>query len=475
MAKVTPESDLRENAAKASLPDGPHLPATGLSTHPQPPGSQGDGTKKAKKKESAGLFQFSNTEAIKEKVRQRKLKPNPYTVHNFYKDHEKSFFSWLAKHPLFENVTLGVIVVNALWISIDTDGNTAETILDAEAVYITADVAFFTYFSFELITRFLAFEKKKNCCRDGWFVFDTTLVTLYAFDPFTLGLIAYLSGGAPNLPTAVLRLCRLARLSRLIRMLRSLPELMVMIKGMVSAGASVGYTLSLLLIVTYVFSIALRNLVPPGSHIEDEYFSSVPEAMHNLLVFGTFLDNLSNIILETKEDDSFCLVVVWMYICLASLTVLNMLIGVLCEVISAVAQEEKESMMVDMVYEKFTTIVEALDENADGTLDWDEFQKILETPEALAALDSVNVDAEMMVDMAEDFFFEDGEPISVEFSEFMSMVLDLRGGQPATVKDIMGLGTRVNKRFVKTKERIDNIDHAVNSIEAKVRQLAEVI
>jgi hypothetical protein len=431
---------------------------------------------KGKQKQS-GLFNFANAEAIKDKVRAAKHKPPPYNVHDMY--HAAGFFQWLAKHPLFENVTLSIIVVNALWISIDTDGNTADTILTAKPVYVAADIMFFTYFSVELIVRFLAFKKKCSCTRDGWFVFDSTLVTLYAFDPFIIGLMAALSGGGGlNLPTAVLRLFRLARLSRLVRMLRSLPELMIMIKGMVSAAASVGYTLGLLLLITYVFSIALRNLTPERDPElpEDEdisvvYFSTVPEAMHNLIIFGTFLDALSDFIINIKNQSIPCFILSWLYISLASLTVMNMLIGVLCEVISAVAEEEKESMMVDKVNEKFSHIVSTLDTNNDGTLSWEEFQKILDCNGALRALESVNVDPESMVDMAEDFFFEDGEPVQVTFTQFMDMVLDLRGGQQATVENIMSLAKRFNKKFLKLRERLDTVEEACGGIDDKLDTL----
>ena len=50
---------------------------------------------------------------------------------NYY--HKIGYFQWLAKHPYFENWTLGLIVVNALWISDESDENNAETILDAMA------------------------------------------------------------------------------------------------------------------------------------------------------------------------------------------------------------------------------------------------------------------------------------------------------------------------------------------------------
>jgi len=425
----------------------------------------------------SGMFDFANTEAMKERVRKAKLQPDPYNVFDFY--HETGFFQWLAKHPYFENTTLSVIVLNALWLSFDTDGNTADTILEADAIYIVADTFFFSYFSLELFSRFMAFKCKRNCFRDGWFVFDTCLVALYAFDPFSIGLLAALSGGGGlDLPTAILRLFRLARLSRLVRMLRSLPELMIMIKGMMSASQSVAYTLFLQMVITYIFAIALRNLAPPDSNIEEVYFSSVPETMHNLLVFGTFLDNLSDYILDVKAESPPCLILSWMYIALASLTVMNMLIGVLCEVISAVAEEEKESLIVDKVNEKFSSIVQYLDTDGSGLISWDEFQQILDPAwmygkEALRALESVNVDAELMVDMAEDFFFEDGEKVEATFPEFMEMVLDLRGGQPATVEWVLKLAKRFNKKFLKLKSRMDGFESKINGMKEKIEALLD--
>lgn len=270
-------------------------------------------------------------------------------------------------------------------------------------------------------------------------------------------------------------------------MLRSLPELMIMIKGMMSAACSVGYTLGLLLLVTYVFAIAIRNLVPAANTfepiedkygwqvdqeaIETTYFFSVVEAMHSLIIFGTFCDALSDFLYAVKAQSTPCFMLSWVYICLASLTIMNMLIGVLCEVISAVASEEKESMIVDQVNEKFGNIVKELDTDGDGDLSWEEFQQILDYPDALRALESVNVDPESMVDLAEDFFFEDGEPVKVTFPEFMNLVLDLRGGQQATVRDIMGLGKRFNKKVMKNKDKMDGISLKIERIGAKLEEL----
>jgi len=246
---------------------------------------------------------------------------------------------------------------------------------------------------------------------------------------------------------------------------------MVMIKGMLSASASVGYTLGLLLIITYVFAIALVNLREPDTEIAVLYFSTVPESMHNLIIFGAFLDALSNFLLLVKDESVPCFILTWFYIALASLTVMNMLIGVLCEVVSSVANEEQESMMVEKVYEQFGQIVSRLDTNSDGTLSWAEFEKVLEHPEAVDGLSSLKVDPVGMVEMAEDFFYEDGVEVEVSFEDFMELVLDLRGGQPASVKDVMQLGKKFSRKFINLNKRVDAIDSQFEKVHDKLDDL----
>jgi len=59
---------------------------------------------------------------------------------------------------------------------------------------------------------------------------------------------------------SILRLFRLLRLSRMARMLRSMPELLIMIKGIVAATRAVMFTLLLLLGIMYVFGIAFSSV-----------------------------------------------------------------------------------------------------------------------------------------------------------------------------------------------------------------------
>jgi len=160
--------------------------------------------------------------------------------------------------------------------------------------------------------------------------------------------------------------------------------------------------------------------------------------MYSLLIHGTFLDNLAVICDSIRNESMICLVLLFVFILLAALTVMNMLIGVLCEVVSAVAATEKEDMLVSFVSDKLGSILKQLDENNDERISREEFLAILGSPDAARALDEVGVDPVGVVDYAE-FIFDDSDGDDLAFSEFMEVVLRLRGSNTATVKDIVDL------------------------------------
>jgi uncharacterized membrane protein (GlpM family) len=247
-------------------------------------------------------------------------------------------------------------------------------------------------------------------------------------------------------------------------MLRSLPELLIMIKGIVTATTAVSYALGLLMLVDYVFAIAMVQL-SRETEMGDEFFRSVPLAMYSLIIYGTFLDDLSYFADRVKAESTVVLALGSVFVILASLTVMNMLIGVLCEVISAVAEEERESMIVEKVHDKFGAIVKKLDTNENDMISWVEFRSLIVMPEAQAALESVDVDPLGMIDFASDHFFDDeGNERQLSFDEFMEMLLDMRGGQEATLKDIMVLGKKVNKKILEVKLRCLAVDEKLDQL-----------
>merc|ERR1719210_2892589 len=77
----------------------------------------------------------------------------------------------------------------------------------------------------------------------------------------------------------IARLMRLSRMARMARLLRAIPELMILIKGMVAAMRSVILTLALLIIMPYVFGIAFTQMCNETKELEVKYFDSVMGSM----------------------------------------------------------------------------------------------------------------------------------------------------------------------------------------------------
>jgi voltage-gated sodium channel len=434
---------------------------------------------------SAVTYGFADPDLIKQRMRESLYKPPPYNVFDMY--WTEGFAQEIAKSPIFENVTLGVICINAVYIAIDTDWNKASDLVDYDPVFQVMEHLFCIYFTAEWIVRFLAFKRKVDGLFDAWFVFDSCLVFMMVMETWVLVVITQITGGqSPLGSTGMLRLLRLLRLSRLMRMLRSLPELMILIKGMISAMRAVGYVMCLLVLFTYVFSIAFTQLSVGTPRLGDSYFQHVGFGMYSLVIYATFLDDLSELMDDCRHDKWPLVFLALVYIMLASMTVMNMLIGVLCDVVSCVARTEKEEMVTEMVNQKMHGIAKELDENFDERISYVEFQKIVDNKEALQALEEVGVNPVGIVDFAEHFFFDEGKPIELSFEEFMETVLNLRKDNLATVKDILDIWRRIKnstcmdchdlqKDIGYVNKMVDDkfaiIDKQVEELEALARKL----
>merc|ERR1712032_1114172 len=153
------------------------------------------------------------------------------------------------------------------------------------------------------------------------------------------------------------------------------------------------------------------------------------------------------------------LLLFYVFILMASLTVMNMLVGVLVEVVKVVSTVEKEQLQVNFVKHRLFHMIEqcAVDGNGDGRISKSEFETLLQKPAAAKALHDVGVDVVGLVDFM-DFLFQDGRELS--FADFMEMVLSLRGTNVATVKDIVDLRKCVMSELSRLEEPFRSFDLA---------------
>mmetsp|Transcript_107084 Transcript_107084/g.302720 ORF Transcript_107084/g.302720 Transcript_107084/m.302720 type:complete len:593 (-) Transcript_107084:186-1964(-) len=376
---------------------------------------------------------------MKERVRDTISKPE-YNVAGFY--HDTGFCQSVARSPWFESLSLAVIAVNAVWAWVDVDYNHAAFLSEAHPVFQVAEHLFCAFFSVEWAIRFTAFRKKRDCLRDAWFVFDSVLAFAFAFDTWVITLGAAVIGAKPKgvMGNAsilrLFRLMRLNRLGRLVRILKAMPEMLIVVRGIGVAVRSVFFTLVLLTVIIYVFGIGFRS-ISAGTWLEEAYFPSVPEAMLSLLL-GGILAEYEDTVREIGSASVVVGLVFGFFMFVATITLMNFLIGVLVEAVRSVSATEKEQMTVKYVRANLLDFLNTsgIDEDKNQMLSRKEFETMLLNPKTAFTLVNMGVDVVGLVEFS-DVLFQDGNELP--FTDFIRLVLQLRGANPTTVKDLVDL------------------------------------
>mmetsp|Transcript_25702 Transcript_25702/g.59931 ORF Transcript_25702/g.59931 Transcript_25702/m.59931 type:complete len:939 (+) Transcript_25702:125-2941(+) len=373
----------------------------------------------------------------------------------------------IARSPVFGTIAMLVVLVNAVWISIDADYNKSTSLIHADIHFQVMENLFCIFFLFEILIRFFAFKVPSQCFRDFYFSFDFALVVLMIAETWALPLIIFLVGqdeGSGDLvgQLTVFRMMRLLRLTRMARVLRMVPELLVLLKGIGAALKSVSFTLALLFILLYTFGVLFKSLTENHPALAEAYFPSVGEAMISLLCHGTLLDNVTLVMQDLRQQASLALAMVFLlYIFLSSFTVLNMLIGILCQVVAQVFQSEQDAAEVAYLKTHLTGILECYDKNGDRTINRDEFDLLMENPELHECLRKFGTDVNGLVSLADVLFTDtmgsgaltgnqchdsDTKHRALGFKEFLHVILRLRGEKRASVTDIVELREYVRRR-----------------------------
>eukprot|EP00435_Cladocopium_sp_Y103_P027041 s1014_g6.t1 len=231
----------------------------------------------------------------------------------------------------------------------------------------------------------------------------------------------------------------LAELRRRAKSLEHFGQVYVnLVDCIVVATRSVFFTLALLGIFIYVFSIIFIQLTRDTT-LGDKYFTRFTESMLTLLL-DAVLPDLSVFMREIIDEGAVVAIVMFVFILLGSVTMMNMLVGVLVEVIKTVSEIEREQMEVSFVKKIFSDMITKLNLDADGDnkISKDEFDTLLSKPEAAKALLNIGVDVVGLVDYRDVLFGKEGD-VELSFAEFMEAILELRGTNNAKVKDIVDL------------------------------------
>eukprot|EP00913_Durusdinium_trenchii_P030604 g28662.t1 len=259
----------------------------------------------------------------------------------------------IARSSLFQqlaqNATLAMILGYALWLSYDTDANQASTLLAAEMQFQVMEHVFCAYF---LVAAWqMTVSRVRYQISFGYPLDMFEPGSLHEAWVMTIVLLLSDSQGtffSNSSSLRLIRLLRLSRVARIARLLRAAPELMIMVKGMmlgVLGTAPHGNDCCSAVDAHHRSlgggcSLCLRHCHAPSDRRE----SGWPPLLQHRLDLHALVAALCDVI----GLSALFLVV----IALSAWLLLNMLIGVMCEVVSGVSQTERQAIAEAFVREK---------------------------------------------------------------------------------------------------------------------------
>eukprot|EP00933_Yihiella_yeosuensis_P046042 TRINITY_DN41514_c0_g1_i1.p1 TRINITY_DN41514_c0_g1~~TRINITY_DN41514_c0_g1_i1.p1 ORF type:complete len:544 (-),score=100.74 TRINITY_DN41514_c0_g1_i1:292-1923(-) len=368
------------------------------------------------------------------------LREHEYHVEDYYE--ETGVYQAIARHDLFHLLGYIMIVSNVIWIGIDVDYNKADYLCDAPLFFQVVDNVFCAFFFFELEVRYLAFKDRASAFRDYWFCFDLSLVALMIWDTWIyIPLYWLFFSGGPHQKVAttgyrffatlrILRILRVSRAARAIRLFYFVPELRTFIRSLFAAIRSVTTILCFLGLTIYVFSLFFVQLVS-GRGID--VFDSVSSSM-NFLMLQTFCGFDKDFIQNLQPVSYTCYCLFLVYVFTTSLTLLNILVAVLCQVISVIAEHEDENEYRKTAMTLIEETFKALDGDCSSTISEIEFESLFTHPDMVRELHRHGVDVIPLIEYLSLMY---GDVEEIALTQILEMVGKFRGTKSATVKDLV--------------------------------------
>jgi hypothetical protein len=323
---------------------------------------------------------------------------------------------------------------------------------------IVDNVLCFIFF-LEVIVRFLAFKRKCDALTDGWFVFDGSLVALMVWETWIMAIlyVAYginFGGGAAKHAQALryLRLVRLVRVARATRLLTSCPELLIITRGLFAGIRSVFAVCVLLLLIIYIYAVVF-TMTLSHSEVGAGSFETVPQAMNTLLL--QVLCGPDGDFIKSLLDEAWVYYFVYLtFIFIALQTLMNMLIGILCDVVSSVAADSNDEAFAKEVESQLGRLAIKLDQDGSGTISKEEFDVLIHDPQMTSSFFDLGVDIVAVADFAK-FIFEQCDEIS--YADFGKLVGHFRGTKVSTIKDVMDVRRYVTMELLSLEERFGRV------------------
>jgi len=341
--------------------------------------------------------------------------------------------SVLVKHPMFDALFCGVIILNCAVMFFEFqyqgfetgydigypkfDKNAKDTWPGAHEAFHVIEWVFGVIFTLEILIKVAGQKLKFPCYVWNWI--DTVIVVCWAIDAIFSGAVKL------PVPPTMMRLVRLARTLRLVRLMRTVKNfdaLYIMTTAIYGSFSILSWCFILLMMVQTACAFALNQLLKDTiidadnklSHQAQQqifqYFGTTWRALFTMfeLTLGNWV--VPARILQEHAGGAYCVFAVVFKLCIG-FGVLGVVNGVFTQETFKVAAADNRIMMrqkerdIKHHTRKMQMLFAAADESGDGLLDMDEFQAVMshaETKLWLSAQDISFRDAGELFKLIED-------------------------------------------------------------------------
>ncbi|MEC5424016.1 ion transporter [Virgibacillus sp. C22-A2] len=231
----------------------------------------------------------------------------------------------ISEHSLFLNVIIGLILINAIIVGLETYSYFSENY--AGWIYI-ADKALLWIFTAEIIIRLLGSKSIGSFFKDPWSVFD-----------FIIVISGHVLVGA-----YYVTVLRILRVLRVLRAISVIPSLRKIVNALLLTIPSMGTILLLLSIFFYIYGVIGTMLF---KDIAPEYFGTLHDSLLTLFQVVTLESWASGVARPILAQDPTSWWFFITFILIGTFVIFNLLIGVIVNNMEE-AEEEKKPTSADL-------------------------------------------------------------------------------------------------------------------------------
>ncbi len=233
-------------------------------------------------------------------------------------------FSWaqpIVSHRAFTGVVIGLILVNAVIVGLETYPALYESYKDW---FYYSERIILWVFTMEIVLRILATRPMYRFFGDGWNLFDFVIVAA-----------GHIFAGAQFI--VVLRILRVLRVLRAVSVIPSMQRMVIALLRTIPA---IGNITLLMGLIFYVFGVIGTVLF---AHVSPEYFGTLHQSMLTLFQVVTLESWASGVMRPINAEVPWAWVYFVSFILIGTFIVVNLFIGVIVNNIMEKAEVEPKA------------------------------------------------------------------------------------------------------------------------------------